>query len=168
MTGELRLERVIDAPAGVVFDAFTSDDGRLAFYGTDDPGWIVRSRCDLRVGGLWTVTFGPSPDYLYHHRSVFEVIDRPRRIVLATTELHPDRPRLDFSVEFTFEEHDGRTLMTVIQSGFPTPELRDEHGRGVPNAFARLERAIAADGDVEDLARRRVDAHGDPPYGARP
>jgi DNA-binding transcriptional ArsR family regulator len=27
---------------------------------------------------------------------------------------------------------------------FPTTELRDEHGRGVPNAFARLERAIHA------------------------
>jgi DNA-binding transcriptional ArsR family regulator len=26
----------------------------------------------------------------------------------------------------------------------PTAELRDEHGRGVPNAFARLERAIHA------------------------
>ena len=144
MTYELRLERVIDAPPDVVFEAFTTHGGQVAFYGTDDPGWIVESRCDLQVGGLWTVAFGPSPDHLYHHRSVFEVIDRPRRIVLATTELHPDRPSLDFSVEFTFEEQDGRTLMTVVQSGFPPPELRDEHGRGVPNAFARLERAIRA------------------------
>ena len=38
----------------------------------------------------------------------------------------------------------GKTLMTMTQSGFPTTELRDEHGRGVPNAFARLERAIHA------------------------
>ena len=144
MTDELRLERVIDAPRDVVFEAFTTHGGQVAFYGTDDPGWIVESQCDLRVGGLWTVTFGPSPDHLYHHRNLFEVIDRPRRIVLATTELRPDRPSFDFSVEFTFEEQDGQTLMAVIQSGFPTPELRDEHGRGVPNAFARLERAIRA------------------------
>jgi uncharacterized protein YndB with AHSA1/START domain len=142
MTDELRLERVIDAPRDVVFDAFTTDGGQIAFYGTDDPGWIVESQCDLRVGGLWTVTFGPSPDHLYHHRSVFEVIDRPRRIVLATTEVRPEGLGFDFSVEFTFEEQDGRTRMSIIQSGFPTPELRDEHGRGVPNAFARLERAI--------------------------
>jgi uncharacterized protein YndB with AHSA1/START domain len=146
MTFELRLERVIDAPPDVVFEAFTTPGGQVAFYGTDDPGWIVESHCDLRVGGLWTVTFGPSPDRLYQHRNVFEVIDRPRRIVLATTELHPDRPSLDFSVELTFEGQDGQTLMTVVQSGFPTPELRDEHGRGAPNAFARLERAIRASG----------------------
>jgi uncharacterized protein YndB with AHSA1/START domain len=144
MTDELRLERVIDAPPDVVFDAFTTYGGQMAFYGTDDPGWIVESRCDLREGGIWTVTFGPSPDHLYQHRSVFEVIDRPRRIVLATTEVRPEGSGFDFSVEFTFEEQDGRTRMSIIQSGFPTPELRDEHGRGVPNAFARLERAIHA------------------------
>ena len=38
MTDELRLERVIDAPPDVVFDAFTTDGGQIAFYGTDDPG----------------------------------------------------------------------------------------------------------------------------------
>jgi uncharacterized protein YndB with AHSA1/START domain len=144
MTDELRIARVIDAPPGDVFDAFTTPGGQAAFYGTDDPGWIVESQCDLRVGGLWTVTFGPSPDHLYQHRSVFDVIDRPRRIVLATTELRPDRAGFDFSVEFTFEGQDGQTLMTIIQSGFPTPELREEHGRGVPHAFDRLERVIRA------------------------
>ena len=32
--------------------------------------------------------------------------------------------------------------MTMIQRGLPTDELRAEHARGVPNAFARLERRI--------------------------
>jgi uncharacterized protein YndB with AHSA1/START domain len=143
MTDELRVAHEIAAPPEVVFAAFTTHGGQVAFYGTDDPGWIVESHCDLRVGGVWTVTFGPAPDHLYGHRHVFEVIDPPWRIVLATTEFRPDRPSFHFSTEFTFaEEQDGRTLMTVIQAGFPTPELRDEHGRGVPNAFAQLERAI--------------------------
>ena len=99
------------------------------------PGLDRQVRVRPPSGRPWTVTFGPSPDHLYHHRSVFEIVDRPRRLVLATTEHRPDRPSFDFSVEFTFEDEDGRTLMTVIQSGFPTAELRDEHGRGVPNAF---------------------------------
>jgi hypothetical protein len=34
--------------------------------------------------------------------------------------------------------------MTMTQSGFPTAELRDEHARGLPNAFARLAHAIHA------------------------
>jgi hypothetical protein len=30
----------------------------------------------------------------------------------------------------------------MIQRGLPTPELREEHRGGVPDAFARLEQAI--------------------------
>lgn len=142
MTEPLRIERLIDAPVDAVFDAFTSPGGQAAFYGSDDPGWIVESECDLRVGGRWTVTFGPSRDVLYQHRSVFEVIDRPRRIVVSTHEVRPDRPAFDFTVEFTFEEREGRTLMGTIQSGFPDVELREEHGRGVPAAIGLLERFV--------------------------
>jgi hypothetical protein len=32
--------------------------------------------------------------------------------------------------------------MTMIQSDFPSDDLRDEHGRGLPHAFDRLERAL--------------------------
>ena len=104
------------------------------------------------MGGVWTVSFGPARDHLYGHRHVFEVIDRPRRIVLATTEFRRDGSILDFAIEFTFEELDGRTLMAVTQSGLPTPELRDEHARGVPNAISQLERAIRAkDGSVRGI-----------------
>lgn len=144
MIEELRIERVIDAPPDVVFETFTGEDGQQAFYGQDDPGWIVESDCDLRVGGVWTITFGPSRSHLYHHQHVFEVIDRPRRLVLATTERRPDGSSFDFAIEFAFEARDDGTLMTMTQTGFPTAELRDEHGRGVPNAFARFERAIRA------------------------
>ena len=144
MTDELRIDRLIDAPPEVVFDTFTADDGRLVFYGDDAPGWIVESQCDQRVGGVWTVAFGPSRRRLYRHRHVFEVIDRPRLIVLATTERRPDGSSFDFSMEFIFEAQGDRTLMTIVQSGFPTDELRDEHGRGAPAGFARLERAVLA------------------------
>jgi uncharacterized protein YndB with AHSA1/START domain len=144
VTDELRIDRVIDAPPDVVFDTFIADDGRLAFYGQDDPSWIVESACDLRVGGVWTLTFGPSHTHLYRHRHIFEVIDRPRRLLLATTESRPDGSSFDFAIEFTFEDQDGGTLMTIIQSGIPTAELREEHGRGAPDGLARLERVIRA------------------------
>jgi hypothetical protein len=64
--------------------------------------------------------------------------------VLSTTESRPNGSSLDFTIEFTFGNQDGRTLITIIQSGLPTAELRDEHARGAPTGFARLERAIRA------------------------
>jgi uncharacterized protein YndB with AHSA1/START domain len=142
VTGDLRYERMVGAPPGVVFDALTSPAGQVAFYGQDDPAWIVQSESDVRIGGAWAIAFGPSPERLYRHRHVFEVIDRPRRLLLSTTETRLDGSTLQFETEFTFEERDGRTLMTMIQRGLPTDELRAEHARGVPNAFARLERCI--------------------------
>lgn len=144
MSLDVDFSRLIDATPEQVFDAFTDPEGQAAFYGKDDLGWIVESRCDLRVGGEWTVDFGPSPGELYRHRHVFDVIERPRRLVLASTETRLDGSSFQTTLEFTFEAREGKTLMTMIQKGFPTIELRDEHQRGVPNAFARLERLVQA------------------------
>ena len=142
MTDGLRYERIIAAPPEVVFDAFTNPGGQLAFYGQDDRGWIVRSESDVRVGGDWRILFGPSPEQLYRHHHVFGTIDRPRYLLLSTTETRLDGTTLKFETEFAFEAADGGTLMTMIQRGIPTDELRAEHARGVPNAFDRLEQHI--------------------------
>jgi uncharacterized protein YndB with AHSA1/START domain len=141
MSEDVRFARVINAAPEVVFDAFTSHGGQAAFY--SEPGWSVRTECDLRVGGLWTVTFWPSHDEIYRHDHIFRVIDRPRRLVVDTTESRPDGSVVDFEIEFIFEARGRKTLMTMIQRGLPTAELRDEHLAGVPDALARLEEAIA-------------------------
>jgi uncharacterized protein YndB with AHSA1/START domain len=141
---DLKYSRLIDASPVEVFDAFTEPEGQDAFYREEDPGWIVESQCDLRVGGAWTVEFGPSRDRLYRHRHVFEVIERPRRLVMASTETRLDGSSFLTRLEFTFENRDGKTLMTMIQGGFPSAALRDEHERGVPRAFARLERLASS------------------------
>jgi uncharacterized protein YndB with AHSA1/START domain len=132
--------RVINARPEAVFDALTRQDGQEAFYG--EAGWTVESKCDLRVGGLWAVTFWPSLDEIYRHDHIFRVIDRPSRLLLDTTEARPDGSIVEYKTEFTFEERDGNTLMTMIHRGLPTAELRDEHQAGVPDAFKRLEQAI--------------------------
>jgi uncharacterized protein YndB with AHSA1/START domain len=137
MTYELRFERVIDADREVVFDMFTQPGGQVAFYQGPEPTWIVRSRCDLRVGGEWLVEFGPTEERLYRHRHVFDVIDRPHRIAMTTTETRLDGSSFETRMEFLFEGAGGaRTRMTLHHSGLPTTELRDEHGLGLPKAFA--------------------------------
>jgi uncharacterized protein YndB with AHSA1/START domain len=139
---EVRYERLILASPARVFHLFTSPAGQREFYGSDTPGWVVESRCELGVGGAWEIAFSPSPGELYRHRHVFEAIEHPRRLLLATTETRLDGSRLTFSTEVRFAPRDGATLMTMRQWGFPSQELRDEHGRGVPQAFDRLEREL--------------------------
>ena len=140
---DLSFERLIDASPEDVFAAFTEPAGQEAFYGWDaEPGWITRSECDLRVGGVWEIEFGPAPDELYRHRHTFSVIDPPTRIVLDSIETRPDGSSFDTEIEFSFEARGGKTLMSISHRGFPTPELRDEHFRGLPTVFAQFERAI--------------------------
>jgi uncharacterized protein YndB with AHSA1/START domain len=123
---DLTVERLIEAPAAVVFDAFTDADAQRTWMrDPEDPNAILETTCDLRVGGEWVVAWGPSRDELYRETNVFQVVDRPRRLTMTTTSSTPDGSRLDTATEVTFEEHDGKTRMTVVQRGFPTAELRD-------------------------------------------
>jgi uncharacterized protein YndB with AHSA1/START domain len=140
MSEDVRFARVINARREVVFDAFTGQDGQEAFYGAT--GANIGSECDLRVGGLWTVKFWLSRDEVYRHDHVFRVIDRPNRLVLDTTETRPDGSVIEFEIEYLFEVRGDKTLMTMIQRGLPTAELREEHRGGVPEAFESLEQLI--------------------------
>ncbi len=142
MSLDLRYERVLAVSPDRAFALFTSPEGQRAFYGKDDPGWIVESRCDLRVGGAWSISFGPSPDELYHHRHDILALEPPHRIAMRTTETRVDGSSFQNTTEFTFAPHGEGTLMTLRQTGFPTVALRDEHTIGVPHAFDRLEREL--------------------------
>ena len=155
MSLDVEVARVIDATPAEVFDAFTNPEGQDEFYGQDDPGWIVQSQCDLRVGGVWTVDFGSSRRELYRHRHVFETIERPHRLAFTCTETRLDGTTLHIRIEVTFETRGEKTLMTMTQRGIPTAELRKEHERGVPNSLARLERTIVA-------SRTPIDARRNP------
>lgn len=145
MSFDLRFERLISAARERVFAAFTAPEGQREFYGKDTPGWIVESDCDLRVGGIWSIAFGLSRAQLYHHRHEFRAIEPPRRILMTTTETRLDGSSFSVTTEFAFEPHAGGTRMTMVQTGFPTLELRDEHTIGVPHGFDRFERSLDRD-----------------------
>ena len=145
MSHELRVERLIDAAPGEVFDVFVDADAQKEWYlDPEHPDGIVETECDARVGGLWTSEWGPGEDELYRETCVFRVVDRPRRLVMACTATAPDGRSLETELEVTFEEEGDSTRMTVVQRGFPTPELRDIIEGGWPLALEQLERSVLA------------------------
>lgn len=92
------------------------------------------------------MAFGDSrDDDLSRHDHTFRKIEPPRRIVLDTTEIRADGSTVVFETEFVFEERESKTLMTMIQRGLPTAELREEHRGGLPNAFTRFAQ-VSTDG----------------------
>jgi uncharacterized protein YndB with AHSA1/START domain len=143
LSHDLRLERVYDAAPEDVFDAFTDPDAQKELY-ADAPDWIVEAECDLRVGGRWTIAFGPPGGTPARETNVFEVVDRPRRLVYTSTMTMPDGSNVDTRMQVTFQEEGGRTRLTIVQSGFSTPGLRDEFAGGWAGILDGLGRVVAA------------------------
>jgi uncharacterized protein YndB with AHSA1/START domain len=140
---DLRLERVYATDPETVFDAFTDPDAQKELY-ADAPDWIAEADCDLRVGGRWTVTFGPPGATPARESNVFQVVDRPRRLVYASTMTMPDGSTIDTGMEVTFQPEDGGTRLTIIQRGFPTARLRDEFEGGWASILDGLGRVVTA------------------------
>jgi len=125
-THDLRMTRLIPATPDEVFDAYTDAEKQKVWFSllSDEPG-IVEIDVDLRVGGIQHAKWGPSADQLFWEDQTFLEIDRPRRLVTSSTGGTPDGQTMTTRIEIDFEESDGGTLMTVVQSGFPSEEMRD-------------------------------------------
>lgn len=116
----------------MVFDAFVEPEAQKFLYGNpEEPAWTVESELDLCVGGTWTIAFGKSGEEPYRETNVFTEVDRPRRIVfdliMAMGAEGRDRGGQDFgtNVTVTFEERDGKTLLTIVETGFERKDDRD-------------------------------------------
>ncbi|SFS14945.1 Uncharacterized conserved protein YndB, AHSA1/START domain [Microbacterium sp. cf046] len=124
---ELRITRVLPATPDEVFDAYTDAEKQKIWFSIFDerPG-IVEIDVDLRVGGTQTAVWGPDADNLFRETQTFLEIDRPHRLVTESTGSTPDGMTMTTRIEITFAPHeDDRTMMTIVQSGFPVPEIRD-------------------------------------------
>jgi uncharacterized protein YndB with AHSA1/START domain len=143
LSHDLRLERVYNATPEVVFDAFTDPNAQKELY-ADAPDWIVESECDLRLGGRWTIAFGPPGSEPARETNTFLAIDRPRRLVYTSSMRLPDGSILDTAMHVTFAEDDGGTRLTIVQTGFATAERRDEFAGGWAMILDALIRVVAA------------------------
>ncbi len=145
MTHELRIERLVDATPDVVFDAFVDPEAQKELYNNEDePDWHVESEVDLRVGGAWSIVFGKPGEEPFRLASVFSEVDRPRRLVFTATLFQGKYGgSFETDVSVTFEDRDGKTLMTIVETGFPTKEQRDMIESGWPSILDALERVAA-------------------------
>jgi len=142
---ELRVERLIAATPEEVFDAYTDPEAQKIWFQLLGEPMIVENEVDLRVGGKWVSAWGFTPEEMFRETNVFEVIDRPHRLVSMSSGSAPDGSTLDTHVEVTFQEQNGKTLMTVVQTGFPDQATRDFFADMAWNgAFDRLEAYFAA------------------------
>ena len=123
---ELRVQRMLQASPEKVFDAYTDPEKqRIWFTILDQRPGIVEITTDLRVGGQQIAVWGPDEQSVIREVQTFLEIDRPHRLVTESTGTSPDGMTMTTQITITFEARGDATLMSVVQSGFPVPEIRD-------------------------------------------
>jgi uncharacterized protein YndB with AHSA1/START domain len=154
MSYELRLERLFDAPPEIVFDAFVDPKAQEELHGSGQPGWTV-SRCDtdVRVGGTSIYAMGMQGHEPDVETRVYSEVDRPHRLVFRHSMMSTEwgGKTVDTEMTITFEDQGGKTLLTMIQTGFETEAVRDDFMNGWPTYLDTLGRVVAPRvGEIED------------------
>jgi uncharacterized protein YndB with AHSA1/START domain len=111
---EYVITRAFDAPADLIFEAFTTPELVKRWWGFETSEWVV-CEIDLRVGGQWRYVVR-DPDMEVGFHGEFREIDRPQRLV--STEMYegvPDPGAENYPVNtMTLDEVDGVTTMTTL------------------------------------------------------
>ena len=146
---EIKITRKFDAPARLIYKAWTTPELVKRWWGFDSSHWLV-CEIDLRVGGSWRYVTREEGGYEVGFHGEYREIDAPRRLV--STEVFEGMPPTEQESgaldTITFEEHDGVTTMTinVLHS---CKEHRDMHiasgmEGGMQVSMNRLEDAVRA------------------------
>jgi uncharacterized protein YndB with AHSA1/START domain len=145
MSFDIRIQRLIDVPPRVAFHHWVDANARHSWYAPDEGSVVAEATTDLRVGGSYRVSvLGPTGDPMYTEEGIFEAIDAPHRLVYKQVMHLPDGSSVETQVTVTFEARDGKTLLTVLDVGYPTEEVRDEFQRGWPDFLDAYERSLAS------------------------
>jgi uncharacterized protein YndB with AHSA1/START domain len=118
---ELVVRRMFNAPAHIVFEAWTRPDLLKRWWAPRSFGVsLFECDSDLRAGGTYRYAFGRDPSAPEVFSGRYIEVTPPSRLVL--TQLYERmRDAGEAVVTATFEESEGRTLLTLHQL-FPSKE----------------------------------------------
>lgn len=139
---ELVVTRTFDAPARIVFEAWTRPELMKRWWAPKSIGVpLLSCEMDVRTGGSYRLEFGHEGSESMAFVGKYLDVQPPSRLVWTNEEGE------DGAVTtVTFEERDGRTFLTVHEL-YPSKEALDAgHGaeEGMPEQFEQLDELLAA------------------------
>ncbi len=142
---EICITRVFDAPATLVFKAWTTPDLVRRWWGFESSP-LVLCDIDLRPGGAWRYLTRDADGVELGWHGVYREIDAPNRLV--STEVFEGYPDGEACNTLTLTEVDGGTELTVIVL-HATKENRDGHvgsgmERGLQHSLDRVDDLLVA------------------------
>lgn len=136
---ELVVSRSFDAPARLVFEAWTRPELFMRWWAPKSMGVPLRS-CDMdvRTGGGYRLEFGKEGEQSFAFFGKYIEVAPNARLVWTNDEGGAE----DAVTTVTFEETDGRTLLTYREI-FPSKEVFEEGGGIMPEQLDQLEALLA-------------------------
>ena len=141
---ELAVTRTFDAPARLVFEAWSNPDLFRRWWVPEGAGMTLEScEMDVRTGGKYRLVFRhPAFDEPMAFFGSYQDVVPDQRMVW-TNEEGGDQGAM---TTVTFEERDGKTLVTYSEL-YPTEAALDEalagSAEGLPMQFAQLDELLA-------------------------
>ena len=120
---EIAVNRLLDAPQALVFDAWTKPEHVVNWWGPHGFTNTIREM-DVKAGGTWRFVMHGPDGYDYDNRIIFIEVDKPKLLVYTHGADMEDDPE-QFQVTVTFENKNKKTLLTM-RCLFKTADERDE------------------------------------------
>jgi uncharacterized protein YndB with AHSA1/START domain len=139
----LVITRVLDAPPGLVFKAWTEAEHVRRWWG---PKGFETTSCklDVRPGGQWRICMrSPEGKERWVQGVYREIVERKRLVFTWAWEKPEGTPGRETLVTIDFAEHGAKTKLTFRQAQFETVLDRDEHEDGWSESFDRLAEYVA-------------------------
>ena len=140
---ELVVKRTFDAPAHIVFEAWSKPELFKQWWVPKSVGMsLVSCDMDIRTGGAYRLVFShPAFDQPMAFFGTYREVTPNQRIVWTNEE--SDEGAV---TTVTFEENDGKTLVTYHELYPTTAALEDAlagSAEGLPEQFAQLDELLA-------------------------
>ncbi|UJW86318.1 SRPBCC domain-containing protein [Devosia sp. SL43] len=137
---EITVTRTFNAPARIVFEAWTNAGLFAQWWVPKSLGVPLRScQMDVRTGGTYRLEFGQDAENTWAFFGKYIEVVVPERIVWTNEEGENEAIST-----VTFMEHDGKTLLTFSEV-HPSKEALDESlggMEGTPEQFAQLDELL--------------------------
>jgi uncharacterized protein YndB with AHSA1/START domain len=128
---ELVVTRTFNAPAHIVFEAWTTPELFKQWWVPKSLGMFLRScEMDVRVGGGYRLAFGDDPSNPAEFFGRYIEVTPHSRLAWTNDEGGEDGP----VTTVTFEEKAGKTLL-VLHELYPSKEALDAAGTGAADAM---------------------------------
>ncbi|PBB96853.1 ATPase [Mesorhizobium sp. WSM3862] len=128
---ELVVTRTFNAPARIVFEAWTKPELFKQWWAPKSMGMVLRScEMDVRVGGRYRLAFGRDGSNLDEFFGRYIEVTPHSRLVWTNEEGGEGGP----VTTVTFEEKGGKTLL-VLHELYPSKEALDAAGTGAAEAM---------------------------------